>query len=419
MTEQNNIGSANKAKLPFIVLLVAICTLIADLGGEGVLGYNISGLAWVIPLAFAVIAILSRPTRIRYPFALWIPWGALLLINLVTTDFPALQRTAQLLCPIIVGMAVSTLHIHDLQLKKFIEFTKHLCIAILMIVAFKTGILLTGQLPMATGLAAEVMTVMLFSTLYANSYILTNSKKDLLWWGILASVPVIAITRTAILATGLTFPLAFAPMRLWKRVILLVLICVIGIALFYSPRIQRKSFYSGKGELSDVFGKNFSTNARKFMWERMRSEVEKEPWYGHGTGAGESFVRKITKKRSGYPHNDWLLTQYDQGYIGMAIYALCLFLAATHAYKRAYRTKSKACRLLFLAGASSFVPYVILMYTDNIMVYASFFGNMQFTFLGVAYAAYGTELAEAARERYCGIMPAAENQPQWQRVTYV
>jgi len=57
-----------------------------------------------------------------------------------------------------------------------------------------------------------------------------------------------------------------------------------------------------------------------------------------------------------------------------------------HAYKKSKRSIGKS-RLLFLAGASSFIPFMIFMYTDNIMVYVSFFGNLQFTLLGIAYGA--------------------------------
>ncbi|MBW1838150.1 MAG: hypothetical protein JRI99_14680, partial [Deltaproteobacteria bacterium] len=68
------------------------------------------------------------------------------------------------------------------------------------------------------------------------------------------------------------------------------------------------------------------------------------------------------------------------------VYSLCLVLAMLHAFGRAKRTSGEV-RLLFLAGASSFIPFVLIMFTDNIMIYASYYGNLQFTILGLAYAA--------------------------------
>jgi len=48
-------------------------------------------------------------------------------------------------------------------------------------------------------------------------------------------------------------------------------------------------------------------------------------------------------------------------------------------------------RILIYAGATSFLPFVLFMYTDNIILYAAFFGNLQFTILGLVYAAQKTQ----------------------------
>jgi hypothetical protein len=47
-------------------------------------------------------------------------------------------------------------------------------------------------------------------------------------------------------------------------------------------------------------------------------------------------------------------------------------------------------QILIFAGASSFLPFVLLMFTDNVILYAAFFGNLQFTILGLVYAAQKT-----------------------------
>ena len=63
-----------------------------------------------------------------------------------------------------------------------------------------------------------------------------------------------------------------------------------------------------------------------------------------------------------------------------------LLAASTHAVLCARRAEG-ATRLLLLAGASAFIPFAILMYTDNILVYVSYFGNLQFAILGLGYGA--------------------------------
>jgi O-antigen ligase len=393
---QSVVAEKESKQLPLIVWIVVIATGFAIAAGKGLLGFRVSGLAWVIPLFFSALVILRGPEKIKFPFLLWLPWIVVLILYYVTSKYTALQRTVQLMCPLVVGTAVSTCKIESNQLKIFIKLCKHFSIAIIIIALFKTGLLLTGKIPWVTGLAAQAITSVLLCCLFAASYA-SGNRIDLFWWGLMIAFPLYAVTRTAILTAGLTLPLTFAPLSLRKRVVIISLIFVVGLALFYTERMQHKMFYSGKGDFTDIFKKgsskrsrtniftgNFADSGRGFMWNSMRRRIIQKPWFGYGTGAGEAFIKKITGGLS-YPHNDWLLTLHDQGIFGTILYSLCLILATLHALERAKRSSGEV-RLLFLAGASSFIPFALIMFTDNIMIYASYFGNLQFTMLGLAYA---------------------------------
>jgi len=45
--------SARQDNIPFLVWVVVISTLLADMGGEGILGYQFAALGWLIPLVFS------------------------------------------------------------------------------------------------------------------------------------------------------------------------------------------------------------------------------------------------------------------------------------------------------------------------------------------------------------------------------
>jgi O-antigen ligase len=203
----------------------------------------------------------------------------------------------------------------------------------------------------------------------------------------MVAVPVFAVTRTAIAVAGLTLPFTFAPLHKKKRILFLIIGIVVAMALFFTPRIQHKMFRSGRGKISDIKSNDLKDAGRKFMWEQITLRIKKKPWLGYGTGSGESFTYSLTKS-AGYPHNDWLLTLHDHGILGTAVYALCLIMAVWHALRLA-KTTSGETRLLFFAGAASFVSLALMMITDNIMIYASYFGNFHFTILGLAYASAG------------------------------
>lgn len=396
---------ADLKRLPLIIQLVLLFMIVIFAWSRPLLGYNLSGLAWVIPFAFALLVLARNMSRVTFPFFLWLPWALLLFTSLIFVDrvqldtrVIPLQRTLQLLSPLAVGMAVSTWRPNADGLQAFLATCRRLAYLILLIVLLKTGVLLTGVLPSVTGLAAEAIAVTLFCTLFATSHIITRSKNDLILWALLACIPIIAVTRTAIAAAMLTFPLSLAPLPLSRRIVALVLIALAGVAVFNSEHVQKKMFYSGGGTFEDINSGNndLATSGRKFMWEKMGAAAQNEKWTGHGTGMGETFVYRLTRNLA-YPHNDWLLTFFDYGYLGVAIYILCLILTIRHGFFMARQESVPGIRLLFYSGISAFVPFTIMMFTDNIMVYASYFGNLHFTIIGMAYGARRARQEEVVR----------------------
>ena len=379
-------GSEEKsAALPGIVWVIIIATGLACLGGKGVLGFNISGLTWFIPMFLATLIIIRNSGRIRFPLWIWLPWVLFLVVYHFASRYPSLQRTVQLVCPIVVGVAVSTSTISAAQVARFLKVIKGFAIVIAVIAAFKTGLLLTGTIPSVTGLAAESMTALLLCCFFAAEYA-EGKHLSLYWWALMAALPVYAMTRTAIVCAGLTLPFTFAPLRLDKRVLFLIAALIVGVALFYSPRVQKKMFYTHKGKISDAMEGKMADSGRFHKWKLFERKIKQRPWLGRRTGAGQKFMGRITDTKVAYPHNDWLLSLYDMGILGTGLYALTIIIASFHAWRMARSVKGESRTLLF-AGAFSFVILALMMMTDNIMVYASFFGNLQFMFLGLGYAA--------------------------------
>ena len=394
-----------------LVWLVLACTLIAIYGGE-IFGFNISGLAWVFPLFFSLLVLSRNPNRISFPVKIWLPWIVLLfsyLIYVVLDGKPVyfrvspVQRTFQILSPVFVGMAISTCDATPRMVEKLTRLLRwftYVLIGEILLIAGSQFVELSR-----TGLATDVMTIMLLAVYFANRYLLFSEKQDLQLWLFLVCMPVLAITRMGIAATLLTLPLSFSPMSLMRRAVILALIGCLGIAIFQLPEIQKKMFRSGEGEITSInitdIGRNedLDTSGRASMWHYLESIADEKPWTGHGTGQAETAIFLFTGGMSGYPHNDWLLTYFDYGILGLVVYGTTMLFAALHGFKCRKACRSKNTMLLLMTGISAFVPFSIVMYTDNIMVYASFFGNLQFIILGIAYAALRTEQVASSPRR--------------------
>ena len=373
--------------LPFIVWIVVISTLISSIGGQ-FLNYSIASIGWLIPLMVSILIILRNPLSIKFPTYIWLPWICLVSVYLVFAEAPnALHRSVIMLTPLIVGMAVSKSRIGEKELESYSKLFRYMAIGLYIVILFKTGIIITGMLPARTGLAAEAMTGTLFCSLFVTNYVF-GRKKELGWWAAFAAIPYIALTRTAIVAAGLSLPMTFAPMKIFKRVIFLSLIVMLAIPMFYTERVQHKMFYSGSGTIAEVHPDNpdFATSGRIALWDALGTAIDEKPYFGHGANASELFVSVRTGGLT-HPHNDWLRLEYDYGYFGMGVFALSLIMQLLHILKRAKNSTGET-KILFYAGASTILSFVLFMFSDNIILYAAFFGNLQFAIIGIAYAAH-------------------------------
>lgn len=394
-------ANTSAKQLPFIFKYVLISTIVACAFGGGIefLGFALQGYIWFFALLLAAVIVLQKFRVISFPWVLWLPWVVLITLYLIVARTPnALQRVAMMICPIAVGMAVSTFSASDSALSALRCLMDRCTLALFAFVAFVTGIIFTASLPDVTGLAAQVMTGALLSCVYAVRYLKEQSRSSLHYWLGLATLPLIAATRTGIIATAVTLPLSLAPMKLIKRVLVLGIASTLAVGVFYTERVQRKMFYSGQGTLLDMRLDNpdFRTTGRLSMWDAMKIEIEKKPWFGHGADATDVFLMKYVGFAT-HPHNDWARFRFDYGYVGTGIFLFCILAQTFHAYMRA-RSATGETQILFYAGASSFIPFVMFMTTDNIVLYCQFFGNLQFALLGFAYASLNTPKSEQADE---------------------
>lgn len=349
----------------------------------------VSFLGWALPLFACGVHLLRRFRKLTFTLGLWIPWAGWVLAYLLVAEAEnAFQRSIMLLTPLIVGAAFSAIRVDAALLAQ--------CKRWLMVFI---GVYIIGSIIAGGSGAAGVITASLLSAWLAAGYCLQGRSKDLLAWVILASVPIISVTRMGILAVGATLPTTLAPLSLKRRLIIFGVLSFAGLSVFQMERVQDKMFISGQGTLEQAFESGFAmvgglddlgtedfrTNARKAMAQMLRARVQESYWFGHGANATEEITTSYFNGLT-HPHNDWLRLQHDYGTLGMLIFGITLLAQAVSAWRLARKLDGEAAQFMY-AAASAFIPMSLFMLTDNVILYVAWFGNLHFAMLGLGYAA--------------------------------
>lgn len=385
---------------PLPLKALAIGMLASYLPGllPGGFGINISFLGWMVPLLGCGLVVAHQLRRVRFPLRLWLPWSLWVLVYALFADAEnSLQRSVMLLTPLVVGAAFSTLKVDAALVNKFSLWLNRFFWIFLAAAGVSTGLLVSGRLSAVSGFAAGAITASLLAVWYAARY----SGKDhraLYYWAALALVPVLANTRTGMVAVALTLPLTLWPLPFKKRLIVVAVLVVAGGLLFQTERIQSKMFFSGQGTFADavagvvgLFGGeqatsgDFATSGRKSMNDALVARLDQSYWFGFGANTTEAVSLAIAGVT--HPHNDWLRLRYEYGMLGLLMFASTMLVQMRHAYRSAKRLRSSPAAIFLYAGAGAFIPTAIFMGSDNVMLYAAWFGNLQFAMLGLGYAA--------------------------------
>jgi O-antigen ligase len=394
-----------KAPVPFIALAAGM--LVSYLPGlfPGGVGVQLSPLGWMAPLLVCGVVALRHQRLVSFPLWLWAPWALWVLAYLLFAESAnALQRGVMLLTPLFVSAGFSTVRVDALLIDKFRLWLHRFFWIFIAAAGVSTGLLVSGQLSATSGFAAGAITASLLAAWYAARYA-RGDARALAYWAVLAVVPVLANTRTGMVAVALTLPLTLAPLSMTKRLIAVAVLVVAGMGVFQMERIQNKMFYSGQGTVSDAVtgvldllkgeepaSLDFATSGRRYIHQALIDGLDEAYWLGHGANTSEAI--SLAFSEATHPHNDWLRLRYEYGLLGMLLFALTMLGQVGHALWRSRRMPPDAAIFLWV-GAGAFLPMALFMFSDNVILYAAWFGNLQFAMLGLGYAAL--QVSEAWR----------------------
>ena len=228
--------------------------------------------------------------------------------------------------------------------------------------------------------------LLLLGACYASFYA-CGSGRHLYYYLSLLTITVISLTRGPMLAMLSCLPLTPAPLKMYRRILLCAALIIFALILFNTERVQQRMFWSGSGELKDLRWSNpdLRKSGRDVFYNILWPEVEDRPWFGNGFNSYRSIFTEFGLATY-LPHNDWLKLLHDMGIVGAGLYLMTMVLQMFFLIRMASRS-ADAHRMLAYGAATAFVPYALIMLTDNVTLYVQYFTNLHFVLIGIVYGA--------------------------------
>jgi len=195
----------------------------------------------------------------------------------------------------------------------------------------------------------------------------------LLWTVVVMVAVFLSLSRTAMVASLLLFPIGIALRGDRKNIIFATIILTAGAIAFAAAVMSYKPLYDrffGYDASMSVGGVSVNASGRTAMWNGLLDNLGNDWIFGKGIAASGNFIDDYFPDL-GHPHNDYLRFYYDLGVVGLAMWLIFVGAVGTTMYKslrRCIRTRSTdyplhLAALLGLAAVSG------SMLTDNSVDY--------------------------------------------------
>lgn len=344
-------------------------------------GFNLSGWAWIICLV-ASLFVISKASKLSFPFWIWIPWILYMLFSLIFDfSFVGLQLTLQYVVPIIVGIAASSFLYNESKLLYLFKQLRNVLFITSLIFSLRY---LLGQKSMG---ADFVMFIVIMAALFLAIFFKLKKKTFLIYYGILCLFPLILLTRMGILMTLLIAPLHFALKNISTRIVFVIFLLLFGNLIFYSSAVQEKMFLSGSGTIEELISdkSKLNTSGRENLAFLMEYGLRDNPVWGNGPRADLLVFNKndlgITEA-----HNDYLSIRYNYGWVGLVLLLLSIFLQFFKVFVTGYKRLDSYTFIIRATILTLFIPLFGFMYSDNILKYSTIFGNYHFALMGIFFS---------------------------------
>jgi O-antigen ligase len=377
----------------FLSTLIAYLPSLFPFFPASLFGFNWSGIAWIFCFLWTLGMFILSPKKSYFYLQPWLLWVFYCILYLIY-DFSliGLQLTMQYLLPVFLGIVIGSHNYTTLKLLWLLQFFFKTILTVYIL--FVLYHLIKGVSP---HMASTPMFFLVGATLSLSFYFRTQRIIFFIIYAVLFIMPLVSLTRMAILVFVLTYVIHFANTNIVGKIIASGLGGITLLLVIYSDGFQEKTFRSGEGNLSELSlnyyeaDSNFNDNGRS-SWETALSPgLAKSPIFGNGPRADALVLGSVLDRDSGEAHNDYLSILYNYGLVGLSLFLFGFartFLKLLAMYRKCGNEKLK---ILLSTTLTLFVGFFCFMYSDNIAKYTIWFPNYFFGLMGITFSMYHTE----------------------------
>jgi hypothetical protein len=370
------------------ILTVPYVAALSSISGPAAWGLHYTGFVWLSVFIVGLLLILRHRQRTVFPWKLWCPWLGYVLLSLTWGGIHGrvnLQDPAMMISPLVVGIVASYAIRTEGQLESLMRRFVHCLVFIVFVfIFFWYG-------PGAPYQADEqgycvrpaAMTVAFIGCMFVGR-LKRNVFLGLCGWAACLAVTVLSGSRMAtlvLLVLWLITPLYF---EFKSRLLVASVVCLLGLALFYSPIFQERFFPSEQhGDIGQVVEGDYDGSGRFEAWPVVWQEAQKNIVLGAGAGEVSRFTSEAHLDRAvSRPLNDYLRVVFEYGTFGLLI-LICTILKQMHVLHVLMR-KSDCVGWALAAAYLGFFAVLIFAWSENVLVYDVYFMHPLFAVTGGA-----------------------------------
>jgi O-antigen ligase len=338
----------------------------------------------------AILAVLAlRSGGTRYPILAWMPWIVWILIR-CPLDFVAVQRTAMLLLSPIAAVAAAKACTKDSDIQFLLRSLASVVLFVGVVVICDSFFLM----PFAHLQRPAAILILCMGAAYYTPGVYKGQTKPTVLWLWCVAVCAISNGRTVAAITIMTLMMCPEKIGVYKRLAAASLVVVLALAVFSLPTMRAKMSHSQNASLAELIRgeEQLNTSGRLNAWELYLHEAMREPLFGLGGNSSGEFGRSNIGSLDSWhhPHNEYIRILFEYGAIGLLCFLGAHFYCVVNILKTLRQTQRPVVREALMLSLAGMTMFFLLCLTENVLLYATFFGMFLFGIMGAAYGLSNT-----------------------------